>query len=103
MSHGSDALTAGLVQQASQGDSESFAALYQSYAPRVLRVAYLILGDAGRAEKVTQDVFVQVYHHLDDYCPEQSAFSTWLHRITLNLLYRLLPSSDVKKRFHCAA
>jgi len=85
MARGPDVMTVGLVRQACLGDTESFAALYQQYETRVFHTAYLILGDAGRAEEITQDVFVQVYQHLDEYRPERGAFSTWIQRITVNL------------------
>lgn len=85
MASGPDVMSVGLVQQACLGDTEAFAALYQQYETRVFRTAYLLLGDAGRAEEITQDVFVQVYQRLDEYRPERGAFSTWLQRITVNL------------------
>lgn len=85
MAGGPDVITLGLVRQACLGDTESFAALYQRYETRVFRTAYLILGDAGRAEEITQDVFVQVYQQLKEYRPDRGAFSTWLQRITVNL------------------
>jgi RNA polymerase sigma-70 factor (ECF subfamily) len=36
------------------------------------------------AEEILQEVFLQVYRSLHTYRPEKAAFSTWLHRITMN-------------------
>ena len=74
-----------LVSRAQTGDAEAWAALYQRYHPMVFHTAYLLLGDIGRAEEFTQDVFVQVYRTLSQYTPERAAFTTWLHHITVNL------------------
>src|SRR5262245_8876446 len=79
-----DPLILRLLHAARTGDEDAFAALYERYGALVFRTAYLLLGDAGRAEDVTQDVFVRLYRRLGDYRPEQAAFTTWLHRITVN-------------------
>ncbi len=55
----SDPIVTGLVRAALTGDQDAFAALYERYGALVFRTAYLLLGDAGRAEDVTQDVFVR--------------------------------------------
>ena len=72
-----------LVRAAQTGDQEAFAALYQRYGALVYRTAFLLLGDAGLAEELTQDVFVRMYGSLARYQPERGAFSTWLHSITV--------------------
>ena len=79
-----DPLVIRLLHAARTGDDDAFAALYERYSVLVFRTAYLMLGDAGRAEDVTQDVFVRLYQRLGDYQPERAAFTTWLHRITIN-------------------
>jgi RNA polymerase sigma-70 factor (ECF subfamily) len=79
-----DPLVLRLLYAARTGDNDAFTALYERYSVLVFRTAYLLLGDAGRAEDVTQEVFVRLYQRLGDYQPERAAFSTWLHRITVN-------------------
>jgi DNA-directed RNA polymerase specialized sigma24 family protein len=49
-----------LVREAQTGDQEAFTALYRHYGALVYRTAYLLLGDTGRAEELTQDVFVRL-------------------------------------------
>ncbi len=53
-----------LLHAAQAGDQAAFAALYQRYGALVYRTAYLMLGDAGRAEELTQDVFVRLQGRL---------------------------------------
>jgi RNA polymerase sigma-70 factor (ECF subfamily) len=43
-----------------------------------------MLNNADDAEDVLQDVFIQVHHSLNSYDSSKGAFSTWLHRITVN-------------------
>src|SRR5262249_13876538 len=52
-------------------------------APRIFHLARRILGNEADAQDVTQDVMVQVMRKLDTFRGE-SAFPTWLHRVTVN-------------------
>src|SRR5262245_34901946 len=51
--------------------------------PRVYNLARRMLGNDADAEDVTQDVLLQVVRKLDTFRGE-SAFPTWLHRVTVN-------------------
>jgi RNA polymerase sigma-70 factor (ECF subfamily) len=57
--------------------------VFRDYAPRIYNLARRMLGSDADAEDVTQDVLLQVVRKLDTFRGE-SAFSTWLHRITVN-------------------
>jgi RNA polymerase sigma-70 factor, ECF subfamily len=57
--------------------------LFRDYAPRVYSLARRMLGNDADAEDVTQDVLLQVLRKLDTF-RGQSAFPTWLHRVTVN-------------------
>src|SRR3712207_3267092 len=57
--------------------------VFRDYAPRVYNLARRMLGNAADAEDVTQDVLLQVVRKLDTFRGE-SAFPTWLHRVTVN-------------------
>lgn len=65
-------------------NEERFAVLFHQYKNLVYRTAYLILGDADEAEDALQEVFFQVYKALPTFDPAKGAFTTWLHRITVN-------------------
>jgi RNA polymerase sigma-70 factor (ECF subfamily) len=49
---------------------------------RVFRTVYRLVGPSD-AEDVTQQVYMQVFRQLDRFSA-QSAFSTWLYRVTVN-------------------
>jgi RNA polymerase sigma-70 factor (ECF subfamily) len=57
--------------------------VFRDFAPRVYNLARRMLGNDADAEDVTQDVLLQVVRKLDTFRGE-SAFPTWLHRVTVN-------------------
>jgi RNA polymerase sigma-70 factor (ECF subfamily) len=57
--------------------------VFHDYAPRVFHLARRMLGNDTDAEDVTQDVLMQVVRKLDTFRGE-SAFPTWLYRVTVN-------------------
>jgi RNA polymerase sigma-70 factor (ECF subfamily) len=57
--------------------------VYHDYAPRVYHMARRMVSNDVDAEDVTQDVLLQVVRKLPTFRGE-SAFPTWLHRITVN-------------------
>jgi RNA polymerase sigma-70 factor, ECF subfamily len=57
--------------------------VFREYLPRVYNLARRMLGNDADAEDVTQDVLLQVVRKLDTFRGE-SAFPTWLHRVTVN-------------------
>jgi RNA polymerase sigma-70 factor, ECF subfamily len=57
--------------------------VFRDYAPRIYNLAWRMLGNDADAEDVTQDVLLQLMRKLDTFRGE-SAFPTWLHRVTVN-------------------
>lgn len=60
--------------------------LVNRYSPGVLTLATRMLGDRTEAEDVTQETFIRAWKALPDWEP-RAKFSTWLHRVALNLCY----------------
>jgi RNA polymerase sigma-70 factor (ECF subfamily) len=78
-----------LIARAAAGETSAFRQLYEHHRGDVARLVYRMLGPRSDMEDVIQEVFVQVYKSLRDF-RGQSKFSTWLHRVTVNvvLMYR---------------
>src|SRR3954464_3296921 len=57
--------------------------VFVEYGPRVYNLARRILANDADAEDVTQDVLLQVVRKLDTFRGD-AAFTTWLHRVTVN-------------------
>jgi len=71
-----------LAARASQGDVEAFTKLVRAHSSLVYRVALRMLGNED-AQDASQEVWVRVWRNIKGFRGE-SAFSTWLYRITLN-------------------
>jgi RNA polymerase sigma-70 factor (ECF subfamily) len=72
-----------LAQAASKGDMAAFEEIYQRHHRRVYSICLRMLQNAFEAEDLTQDVFIQLYRKIGSFRGD-SAFTTWLHRMTVN-------------------
>ena len=72
-----------LVKRAKDGDALALAALCARHEPRVARLAAHVLSDPEDARDAAQDALAKLCVKLDQFRGE-AAFSTWLHRLTLN-------------------
>jgi RNA polymerase sigma-70 factor, ECF subfamily len=72
-----------LVRRAKDGDARALAALCERHAPRVERLAHHLLRDREDARDAAQDALARLCVKLPQFRGE-SAFSTWLHRLTVN-------------------
>ena len=73
-----------LIQRCIAGDAVAFEPLVEKYRQRVWRLAYQVLHDREEAWDVAQEAFVRAFHSLPSF-RGQSAFYTWLFRITVNV------------------
>ena len=65
---------------------------------KVRNLVYLTLGDVDYVDDISQDVFISVYHKLDEFRFE-SKFTTWLYRITVNKCRDYLRKKRVRSIF----
>ena len=73
------------VARAAAGDRGAFERVYRLHVNRVYSLCTRMVGDRTRAEELTQDVFVRAWEKLHLFRGE-SSFSTWLHRLTVNVV-----------------
>lgn len=72
------------IYGAKQGDSDCFESLYNRHKRHVYTLCLRITRNATEAEDLTQEVFLQLFRKLATFRGE-SAFSTWLHRVAVNV------------------
>lgn len=72
-----------LARQAGAGDRAAFQLLLERHYDRVHRLAWRLLGDAGDAEDLAQDICLGLARKLRSYRGD-SRFSTWLYRVVVN-------------------
>jgi RNA polymerase sigma-70 factor (ECF subfamily) len=76
---------ADLIAKAGAGDRAAFRVLYGRHRDVVSRLVFRMLSGSRDVDDVVQEVFFQVYKSLKDF-RGQSKFSTWLHRVTVNVV-----------------
>ncbi len=72
------------VALAARGDASAFERLYRTHVTRIHNLTRRMLGSHD-ADEVTQDIFVRTWQKLGQFRGE-SAFSTWLHRLAVNVV-----------------
>ena len=73
------------IDRAKAGDAESFSGLYGLHKRRVYSLCLRMTGNTAEAEDLTQEAFLQLYRKIATFRGE-SAFSTWLHRLAVNVV-----------------
>lgn len=84
-----------LTQASSNGDMAAFQEIYQRHHRRVYSICLRMLQNATEAEDLTQDVFIQLYRKIGSFRGD-SAFTTWLHRLTVNQVLMHFRKRNVK-------
>jgi RNA polymerase sigma-70 factor, ECF subfamily len=74
-----------LVRRVGAGDGPACAALVDRHLPRILGLAGRMLGSRADAEEVAQEVFLRVWQQAGRWRAGEARFSTWLHRVAVNL------------------
>ncbi len=72
-----------LARAATGGDMFAFEEIYKRHHRRVYSICLRMLQNTSEAEDLTQDVFIQLYRKIGSFRGD-SAFTTWLHRMTVN-------------------
>jgi len=73
------------IDKAKGGDAYSFEILYSMHKRRVYSLCLRMTGNTAEAEDLTQEAFLQLYRKIATFRGE-SAFSTWLHRLSVNVV-----------------
>src|SRR6202043_3477730 len=74
-----------LIERAKLGDAEAFRALYDKHKRRVYSLCLRMTANTAEAEDLAQEAFLQLYRKIATFRGE-SAFSTWLHRLSVNVV-----------------
>ena len=77
--------TLGLVERCQKGEAEAFRELFRAHRQDVTRLAQRMLGRSTDLEDIVQEVFLQVHRSIRDF-RHGARFSTWLYRVTVNVV-----------------
>ncbi|MBA2527058.1 MAG: RNA polymerase sigma factor [Pyrinomonadaceae bacterium] len=84
-----------LAQAAGQGDMTAFEELYQRHNRRVYSLCLRMTQNVAEAEDLAQEAFIQLFRKIGSFRGE-SAFTTWLHRLTVNQVLMHFRKRSVK-------
>ena len=73
------------IRLAQSGDAIAFEFLYQLHGRRVYALCLRMVSNPSDAEDLMQEAFLQLFRKIGTFRGE-SAFSTWLHRMTVNVV-----------------
>ena len=84
-----------LAQRAANGDMSAFEELYERHNGRVYSLCLRMTHNVTEAEDLTQEAFIQLFRKIGSFRGD-SAFTTWLHRLTVNQVLMHFRKSSVK-------
>jgi RNA polymerase sigma-70 factor (ECF subfamily) len=87
-----------LIRSFINGEESTFRTLVYKHKDKVRNLIFLTLGDTEFVDDISQDVFISVYHKLNEFRFE-SKFTTWLYRITVNKCRDYLRKKRVRSIF----
>jgi RNA polymerase sigma-70 factor, ECF subfamily len=82
------------IERAKQGDGEAFEFLYNLHKRRVYSLCLRMTTNTAEAEDLTQEAFLQLFRKIGTFRGE-SAFSTWLHRMAVNVVLMRLRKKNL--------
>jgi RNA polymerase sigma-70 factor, ECF subfamily len=85
-----------LIARAQRGEEAAFEALFTQHRQRVYALCLRMIGNTAEAEELTQDAFLQVFRKIHTFRGE-SAFSTWLHRLSANIVLMRLRKKKINE------
>jgi len=83
-----------LIARAQRGEESAFEALYHAHKRRVYHLCFRMIGNTAEAEELTQEAFLRVFRKIHMFRGD-SAFSTWLHRLSVNVVLMRLRKKRV--------
>ena len=84
-----------LAKRSAKNDMEAFDILYQRHHRRVYSLCLRMTQNVQEAEDLTQDAFIQLFRKIGSFRGD-SAFTTWLHRLTVNQVLMHFRKRSVK-------
>jgi RNA polymerase sigma-70 factor, ECF subfamily len=92
----SNAVAADVLARAQAGDHQAFAQIYALNKRRIYSLCLRMVGNVAAAEDLTQEAFLQLHRKIATFRGD-SAFTTWLHRLAINVVLmhlrkRVLPA-----------
>lgn len=89
------------IRRLARGEPAACARLMASHGDRLMAVAWRMTGSREVAEDIVQEAFIRMLDQAATWEEGKARFSTWLHRVTVNLCYDRLRKAST--RYEAAA
>jgi RNA polymerase sigma-70 factor (ECF subfamily) len=73
------------IRRAQEGDAAAFERIFRLHGRRVYSLCLRMVGNTAEAEELAQEAFLQLFRKIQTFRGD-SAFSTWLHRLAVNVV-----------------
>ncbi len=83
-----------LIKRSQKNDAEAFCMLIGEYEKRIYNIAYKFMRNEHDAQDAAQDAIIKMYTNIRKFS-FNSAFSTWMYRVTANTCLDLLRKKKV--------
>ncbi|GGD09006.1 RNA polymerase sigma factor [Aquisalinus flavus] len=84
------------IRLLARGDAAAASRLVLRHSDRLMAVAYRMTGTRSAAEDIVQEAFIRMMRQAADWQEGKALFSTWLHRVTVNLCYDRLRKASTR-------
>ena len=85
-----------LIKRAQSGEEKAFEELFHAHKRRVYHLCLRMIGNTAEAEELTQEAFLQLFRKIHTFRGE-SAFSSWLHRLSVNIVLMRIRRKRLKE------
>lgn len=82
-----------LINGIRKNEETAFIKLYELYAEKIYKTAYMMTNDKGVAQDIVQEVFIKIFIRINDL-KNNFAFNSWLYRITVNCCLSCMQESS---------
>ena len=82
------------IRLAQMGDAAAFERIFRKYGRRVYALCLRMVRNTTEAEDLTQEAFLQLFRKIHTFRGE-SLFSTWLHRVSVNVVLMRLRKKNL--------
>jgi RNA polymerase sigma-70 factor, ECF subfamily len=86
-----------LVQQVMAGNTADFEKIVTAYSPKIIRLAYRLVGNREEAEDLAQEAFLRLYRALPGFRGD-SSIGTWLYRTVSRLAIDFLRRERIRRK-----
>jgi RNA polymerase sigma-70 factor (ECF subfamily) len=82
------------IRRAQTGDAAAFERIFRCYSRRIYSLCLRMVRNTNEAEDLTQEAFLQLFRKIHTFRGE-STFSTWLHRVSVNVVLMRLRKKNL--------